>query len=159
MITDTDFGDLVLNPGNTMMPCFLKWTISISVRKKETKIAAMTFSWWAQNNRKFSINWRFPDWNNRFFLRYWIYVYRHFKDRARSLKLVLEVFPSKLDYYKDYQELIMEINEEVVSLAFKFLDKTYLAGKLIDTDHQINAEFLNILDIIFNDLETALKGL
>ena len=80
-----------------------------------------------------------------------------FKDGVKLLKLVLEVFPSKLDYYKDYQELIMEINEEVISLAFKFIDKTYLTGKLVDTDHQTNTEFLSILDIIFDDLEAALK--
>ncbi len=42
-------------------------------------------------------------------------------------------------------------------MAFKFLDKTYLTGKLIDTDHQTNIEFLSILDIIFEDLEAALK--
>ena len=73
------------------------------------------------------------------------------------MKLILEVFPSKIDYYKDYKELIMEINEEIVSLAFKFIDKTYLEGKLVDTPYQTNIEYLSILEVVFKDLEAAIK--
>ena len=159
MITDTDFGDLVLNPGNTMMPCFFEdGQYQLLLEKKRNKDSSYDIF---HGGLRITENFQSIGGSLIGIIDFSSDIgytcIDILKDGARSLKLVLEVFPSKLDYYKDYQELIMEINEEVVSLAFKFLDKTYLAGKLIDTDHQINAEFLNILDIIFNDLETALK--
>ncbi|NLJ78845.1 MAG: DUF2357 domain-containing protein [Tissierellia bacterium] len=80
-----------------------------------------------------------------------------YKDNEKVLTITLEIFPSKLDYHRDYKELIQEINEEISSLAFQFIDKTYLAGKLKDVDYQTRAEFINILDIIFDDLERSIQ--
>ncbi|SDK95041.1 hypothetical protein SAMN05216497_10323 [Clostridium cochlearium] len=157
--TITDYGDLVLNPGNTMMPCFFEnGQYQLVLEKKQNKDS---------NYDIFHSGIRITeDFQSIGGSLIGIIDFSSdigytgidiFKDGVKLLNLVLEVFPSKLDYYKDYQELIMEINEEVASLAFKFIDKTYLTGKLVDTEHQTNTEFLSILDIIFDDLEAALK--
>ena len=157
--TITDYGDLVINPGNTMMPCFFEdGQYQLVLEKKKNKDSnydifhsgiRITEGFQSIGGSLIGI----IDFSSDIGYT----VIDIFKDGVKLLKLVLEVFPSKLDYYNDYQELIMEINEEVVSLAFKFIDKTYLTGKLIDTDHQTNIEYLSILDIIFDDLESALK--
>lgn len=78
-------------------------------------------------------------------------------ENKKVLKVTIEVFPSKIDYYKDYKELINEVNAEISSLAFKLLDKTYLKSNLKDVKYQTNIEFISILNIIFDDLIKALK--
>ncbi|MGH4121256.1 DUF2357 domain-containing protein [Clostridium sp.] len=72
------------------------------------------------------------------------------------LELTIEVFPTKMDYRKDYFEIMNDVNEEIASLAFEFLGKTYHSSALSDVKHQTAAEFVNILKIIFNNLERAL---
>jgi hypothetical protein len=79
------------------------------------------------------------------------------KDGKNILSINIEVFPSKIDYQKDYKDIMNEINEEIYSLAFGLMGKTYLETKLVDTKYQTNAEFINILRFIFNDLEKAIK--
>ena len=157
--TITDYGDLVLNPGNTMMPCFFEnGQYQLVLEKKKNKDSNYDiFHSGIRITEDFQVIGGSLIGIIDFSSDIGYTGIDIFKDGVKLLKLVLEVFPSKLDYYKDYQELIMEINEEVISLAFKFIDKTYLTGKLVDTDHQTNTEFLSILDIIFDDLEAALK--
>ncbi len=79
------------------------------------------------------------------------------KDCKNIVSLDIEVFPSKIDYRKDYEEIMMDINEEIYSLAFGLIGNTYLKTSLIDTNNQTNAEFINILKYIFDDLEKAIK--
>ncbi|MFY9285344.1 MAG: DUF2357 domain-containing protein [Tissierellaceae bacterium] len=157
--TVTDYDKLVVNPGDTMMPCFFE-DGEYQLVLESKKGSCSTYDIFHSGIRitedfqligdsligliGFSSDIGYTS----------IDIY---KDRVKVLKLIIEVFPSKLDYYKDYKELIMEINEEIVSLAFKFLDKTYLTGKLVSTDYQTNVEYLSILEIVFDDLEAALK--
>lgn len=79
------------------------------------------------------------------------------KNGKNMISFDIEVFPSKIDYRKDYKEIMREVNEEIYSLAFGIIGNTYLKTKLIDTDNQTSAEFINILKIIFNDLEKAIN--
>jgi len=155
--TITDFGELVKNSGNTMMPCFFEdGQYQLVLEMKEAGDydifhggIRITDNFQVIGNCYIGIIEFSSDigYTN-------IDIYR---DGKKSLTIVLEVFPSKLDYYRDYRELIQEINEEVCSLAFKFIDKTYLTGALKDVEYQTNAEFINILDIIFEDLEKSIK--
>ncbi|MBU3110178.1 DUF2357 domain-containing protein [Clostridium lacusfryxellense] len=73
------------------------------------------------------------------------------------LSIDIEVFPSKIDYQKDYRDIMNEVNDEIYSLAFALMGKTYLETRLVDTNHQTNAEFISILRCIFDDLEKAIK--
>ena len=44
------------------------------------------------------------------------------------LSVVLEVYPAKLDYKKDYRNLLEQVSEEVYNLAYDFLKRTFLKG-------------------------------
>jgi len=79
------------------------------------------------------------------------------KDGKDILSIDIEVFPSKIDYQKDYKDIMNEVNDEIYSLAFALMGKTYLETRLVDTKHQTNAEFISILRCIFDDLEKAIK--
>jgi hypothetical protein len=79
------------------------------------------------------------------------------KDGRNILSIDIEVFPTKIDYQKDYRDIMNEVNEEIYSLAFALMGKTYLETRLVDTKHQTNAEFISILRCIFDDLEKAIK--
>lgn len=155
--TITDYGELVLNPGTTMMPCFFEdgqYQLAMEVKDKGSYDIyhggiKLTDNFQMIGNVSLGmIDFRSDiGYTN-------IQIY---KDEKKILDITLEVFPSKLDYRYDYIALMNEINEEACSLAFKFLDKTYLTSNLIDNPNQTNTEFINILEIIFNDLEKALN--
>lgn len=49
-------------------------------------------------------------------------------DGKTLLEVTLEVFPTKLDYKKDYRALLYEVNEEIYNLAYHFIQRTYLRG-------------------------------
>jgi len=135
--TFTSYDELAVNPGNTMMPCFFedgKYQLVLE-KKNNTDSSYDIF------HSSVRITEDFQSIGNSligiidFSSDVGYTAIDVYKDRDKILKLILEVFPSKIDYYKDYKELIMEINEEIVSLAFKFIDKTYLEGKLVDTPY------------------------
>lgn len=47
------------------------------------------------------------------------------------LKIKLEVFPAKIDYQHDFQELIREVNEDLYNLAYEFMMRTFFHAKEI----------------------------
>ncbi|MBU3105834.1 DUF2357 domain-containing protein [Clostridium gasigenes] len=67
-------------------------------------------------------------------------------------------FLSKIDYRNDYNEIMREVNEGIYSLAFGIIGNTYLKTNLIDRNNQTNSEFINIVKVIFDDLERAIKS-
>jgi hypothetical protein len=72
------------------------------------------------------------------------------------LEVTIEVFPSKLDYKRDYQKLLEEVNDEIYNLAFHFLKKTYL-GAQIKLDGQPSlAEFYRLITVHFQSFVRAL---
>jgi len=86
--------------------------------------------------------------------------YSEFEIRSKSqliFTLKLEVFPSKIDYQKDYQKLIEEVNKEVYNLAYDFLRKTYQNMKIAEKQNISESEFFVIIDKIFKNLLKALK--
>ncbi|MBF8436091.1 DUF2357 domain-containing protein [Halanaerobiaceae bacterium Z-7014] len=78
------------------------------------------------------------------------------KNNGKTIaSLTIEVFPSKIDYQEDYQQLIREVNEEVYNLAYDFLKKTYQEMRPKESDSATDSEFYTILRTIFNDLLKA----
>ncbi len=71
------------------------------------------------------------------------------------LTIVLEVFPSKLKYKEDYQQLMADVTDEVYNLAFEFLRKTYLEAKINDKAGNSPTEFFSIIRLIFDKLIKA----
>jgi len=78
------------------------------------------------------------------------------RDGKRLLfSLTIEVFPSKIDYRKDYNQLLNEVNEEVYNLAYDFLRNTYQNMKPKEAQEVTEAEFYMILRTIFKDFMQA----
>ncbi|WP_227764579.1 restriction endonuclease-like protein [Zhaonella formicivorans] len=73
------------------------------------------------------------------------------------LNLRLEIFPSKMDYQKDYRMILQEVHEQVYNLAFDFLRKTYQLTGLRETQHPSLTEFFTILTSIFRQLIGAVE--
>ncbi|WP_088189286.1 restriction endonuclease-like protein [Desulfosporosinus sp. FKA] len=73
------------------------------------------------------------------------------------LSLRLEIFPAKMDYRRDYQGILFEVNEQIYNLAFDFLRRTYQLTGLRDTHNQSLTEFFTILRSIFGQLGRAIE--
>ena len=73
------------------------------------------------------------------------------------LSLELEVFPGKLDYLKDFRQLLREVNEEVYNLAYDFLMKTSFAAALGKEEKPSPGEFYYILGAVFDKMFQALN--
>ena len=71
------------------------------------------------------------------------------------LTVTIEVFPSKIDYQKDYQAIISEVTQEVYNLVFDFLKKTYESFDVAPTRHSSPVEFFAIIQRIYSDFITA----
>lgn len=155
--TITDFGELVPNSGTTMRPSFFEngsYRIVIQLQKDEN----LTIYLGGQNiTTNFHIYGSLYIGDIRFQSDIGYTTMEILQGNNKLLGLTFEVFPTKLDYYKDYKMIINEINEEVAALAFKYLDMNYLRTQLRDTAHQTNTEFISILDVIFADLIRSLQ--
>lgn len=71
------------------------------------------------------------------------------------LRIVLEVFPSKISYKEDYQAIIADVTYEVYSMVFDFLKKTYQGYKQSDTQGSSPVEFFAVVSTIYNDFIKA----
>lgn len=73
------------------------------------------------------------------------------------LRLELEIFPSKIDYRRDYQMIVRDVNEQVYNLSFEFLRRTYLLMGTRETKRQSLTEFWAILRHVFRQLADAVE--
>lgn len=73
------------------------------------------------------------------------------------MRVEMEIFPSKMDYKQDYQNILNEVNEQVYNLSFDFLRKTYQMTGLRETQQQSLTEFYTILQHIFSQLLFAVE--
>jgi len=69
----------------------------------------------------------------------------------------IEVFPTKIDYRKDYMAIRSDVNEEIYNLAFDFLKRTYSLGGLSKHKGDSLSEYYSILNYIFQKLKKALN--
>jgi len=76
-------------------------------------------------------------------------------DGASYLRLVLEVFPTKIGYKEDYQNIVEDVTAEVYSLIFDFLKKTYIGYQQSDKANNSPVEFFAIIKKIYSDLLKA----
>lgn len=73
------------------------------------------------------------------------------------LSVVIEVYPTKLDYKKDYRALLDEVNEEIYNLAYAFIKRTYLQGSAEVFKEPTGVEFYRLLQKHFNDYMKAIS--
>ncbi|WP_019240896.1 MULTISPECIES: restriction endonuclease-like protein [Bacillus] len=74
----------------------------------------------------------------------------------RLLEVTLEIFPTKLDYKKDYQRLLEEVNDEIYNLAFHFIKKTYLGASIKLDGNPSRAEFYRLISKHFQQFVQAI---
>ena len=76
-------------------------------------------------------------------------------DGADYLRLVIEVFPSKISYKEDYQAIVSDITAEVYNLIFDILKKTYLGYRQNDKISSSPVEFFAVIRKIYDDFVRA----
>ena len=76
-------------------------------------------------------------------------------DGVKNLIIRIEVFPSKISYKDDYKNIIKDINDEINSVVFDFLKKTYKMFKLSDKINYTPAIFFTIVCNLFEDFLKA----
>ncbi|SOC11368.1 hypothetical protein SAMN05880501_106138 [Ureibacillus xyleni] len=67
------------------------------------------------------------------------------------LSVVIEIYPTKLNYKDDYKALLKEVNEEIYNLAYAFIKRTYLLGTDEVYNEPTGAEFYRLLQKHFNE--------
>lgn len=155
--TITSFGELALNSSNLMVPTFFedgKYQIAME-NKADNELTIVHMDTNIEDNLLKIANVKVGIIEFTSDIGY--STFDIINKGKRILSFTIEVFPSKMDYMKDYKDLIKEVNDEICGLAFEFIGKTYLNTKLVDTNNQSNSEYINILKIIFDDIEKALK--
>lgn len=71
------------------------------------------------------------------------------------LRLVLEVYPSKISYKEDYQAIVADVTAEVYNVIFDFLKATYLGYRQGDNVSSSPVEFFAVIRNIFRDFIKA----
>lgn len=79
------------------------------------------------------------------------------KNGKKLFSFTIEVFPTKLDYRKDYKALLDEVNAEVYNLAFSFIRRTYLRASRKQYTEPSLTEFYRILREHFDEYMTAIN--
>ena len=68
----------------------------------------------------------------------------------------VEVFPSKLDYKTDYEQMVAEVQELLTGLALEYLRSTYQSGTAAEVPTTSSLEWLTILQGVISDLERGM---
>lgn len=76
-------------------------------------------------------------------------------DGSNYLRLILEVFPTKIDYKEDYQRIVEDVTKEVYNVVFDFLKKTYLEYQQSDRVNSSPVEFFAVINKIYKDFLRA----
>jgi hypothetical protein len=74
-----------------------------------------------------------------------------------ELRVTIEVFPSKLDYERDYVALLSAVASAARGLALEYLRATYRRGSVESADKPSNLEWLTLLRNELNILDRAVR--
>lgn len=75
----------------------------------------------------------------------------------QHITIRIEVFPTKISFKEDYQNMIADIAEMVCAAAIDFMQKTYQIFSVGETNNSVLAIYFQILRVVFNDYMNALK--
>ncbi|MCT4617871.1 MAG: restriction endonuclease-like protein [Marinisporobacter sp.] len=78
-------------------------------------------------------------------------------DEVPYLTIRIEVFPKKIDYKKDYYNILKDVNEEIYNLSFEFLRRTYLNMTILEKEGNSLTEYYHILRVIYEKLIKSIK--
>ncbi len=74
-----------------------------------------------------------------------------------EFSFTVEVFPSKLEYRQDYEDMLGEVQEVLTGLALEFLKSTYNLGTPEPHPDATGLEWLILLKSVADELEKALQ--
>ncbi len=69
----------------------------------------------------------------------------------------VEVFPAKLDYMTDYQQILAEVQDILTGLALEYLRATFQLGLGYQVPQPTHVEWLSLLRHVMEELERALR--
>ena len=78
-------------------------------------------------------------------------------DGKKSLVVRIEVFPSKISYKEDYQDMLQDIYNEIAGAVLDFMKNTYREFSIGSTQNTIPALFFEIIKQIFDKFQNAAK--
>ena len=73
------------------------------------------------------------------------------------LSVLIEVFPTKIEYREDYKNLLNSVNDIVYNLAYNYLKRTFQQMKIVEKSNVSYSEFFTILNTIFDQFIKAFK--
>ena len=76
-------------------------------------------------------------------------------DGANYLRLVIEVYPSKISYKEDYQAIVEDVTREIYNVIFDILKKTYESYRQGDRISSSPVEFFAVIQKIYGDFIKA----
>lgn len=71
------------------------------------------------------------------------------------LRIIVEVFPSKISYKEDYKAIVADVTAEVYNIIFDLLKKTYLGYRQNDRVGSSPVEFFAVINKIYEDFIRA----
>lgn len=76
-------------------------------------------------------------------------------DGKKSLVVRIEVFPSKISYKEDYQDMLQDISNEISGAVLDFMRNTYQEFSIGATQNTVPALFFEIIKRIFDKFQNA----
>lgn len=76
-------------------------------------------------------------------------------DGKKSLVIRIEVFPSKISYKEDYQDMLQDISNEISGAVLDFMRNTYQEFSIGCTQNTVPALFFEIIKRIFDKFQNA----
>ena len=76
-------------------------------------------------------------------------------DGKKSLVVRIEVFPSKISYKEDYQDMLQDISNEIAGAVLDFMRNTYQEFSIGSTQNTVPALFFEIIKRIFDKFQNA----
>ena len=73
----------------------------------------------------------------------------------KSLLLRIEVFPSKISYKEDYQNMLQDISNEIAGAVLDFMRSTYQEFSIGSTQNTVTALFFEIIQHVFDKFQNA----
>lgn len=84
-------------------------------------------------------------------------TFRVLVDDVPEFEFDVEVFPTKLDYQTDYQEILAEVQGTLAGLAFEYLRATWQGATSVAAPAPTQVEWLTLLRSVAEELNSALR--
>ena len=78
-------------------------------------------------------------------------------NNSRLFDFEVEVFPTKIDYESDYQDIVADVQSILTNLAYEYLRSTHQMGKPVGGQTPSSLEWLVLIEHIMSDLESAMN--